>query len=307
MRALITGATGFVGKRLAPVLVADGLEVRAGVRDKATDATQDLAGIGCEVVEADLSRSADLAAALGDVDVAYFLVHMMGRETDYAEAERAAAERFAGAAESAGVKQVIYLGGLGSDPTSPHLVSREATSAALATGPPLTYFRAGMIVGSGSESYILVRDIARRLPALPNVGWMKTLTQPIGIRDVIAYLRRAPFVDEAVGREIQIGGPDVLTPLEVIDHTARALGLRQPLRVPAVGATPGVVAAGVEAITTGDPRIASELTHGLSSDTIVTDQSGMALFDGVRPECLDIALQRAIEEDERIAEPATSR
>ena len=305
MRALIAGATGFVGRRLAPALLADGLEVRCLVRSRGGPVAQDLSRAGCEVSEVDLARRAGLAAAMRGVDVAYFLVHMMGRESDYAPAEEAAAVRFAGAAKKAGVGQMVYLGGLGDDALSPHLASREATARALAQhGPPVTYFRAGMIVGAGSESYILVRDIATRVPALPDPAWMRTLTQPIGIRDVIAYLRRAPLVPAARGREIQIGGPDVLTPFAIVERAARATGHRPPRRLPVPGTTPGVVAAAVGAITTGDPSVAAELTHGLASDTVVTDPSGAALFPDVRPESLDVILQRALEEDERTAEAA---
>ena len=306
MRALIAGATGFVGRRLAPALTGDGFDVRCLVRDASSDAAAELLKAGCEIAEADLSAEGDLAAAMEGVDVAYFLVHMMGRENDYAAAETRAAERFARAAKRAEVDQIVYLGGLGEDPTSPHLLSREKTALALAEhGPPLTYVRAGMIVGAGSESYVLVRDIARRVPLLPDPGWMRTKTQPIGIRDVIAYLRRLPHVEGARGREIQIGGPDVLTPFEIVERAARASGRTPPRRLPGAGATPGAVAAAVGTVTTGDRSIAAELTHGLSSDTIVTDPSGAALFEDVHPESLDLILQRALEEDEREAEKAS--
>ena len=300
MRALIAGATGFVGSRLAPALLADGLEVRCLVRDPVSDRAAALAARGGELFPADLTAEDGLAAAMEAVDVAYFLVHMMGRRSDYAEAEHRAARRFAELARAAGVQQLVYLGGLGADPASRHLLSRHETALALrAAGPPLTYFRAAMVVGSGSESYVLVRGIAERLPALPDALWMRTLTQPIGIRDVVAYLRRAPFVEAARGREVEIGGPEVLTPLEVVDRMALALGRRAPRRLPGVGATPGAVAAGAEAVTSGHGPIAAELALGLGSDTIVTDPSGAELFD-IRPEPLDIALQRAIEEDEKL-------
>jgi uncharacterized protein YbjT (DUF2867 family) len=301
MRALIAGATGFVGSRLAPALIADGLDVRCLVREPDSSRALELAAQGAELHAADLTRDKGLAAAIGGVDVAYFLVHMMGRLTDYAAAEHRAAQRFGELARAGGVDQVVYLGGLGAHPDSPHLLSRHQTALALrAAGPPLTYFRAAMVVGSGSESYVLVRDIAERLPALPDAPWMRTLTQPIGIRDVVAYLRRAPFVEGARGRDVEIGGPEVLTPLEVVDRMALALGRRPPRRLPGVGATRGAVAAGAEAVTSGHGAIAAELAVGLGNDTIVTDPSGAALFD-VRPEPLDVALQRAIEEDENLA------
>jgi uncharacterized protein YbjT (DUF2867 family) len=306
MRALIAGATGFVGRRLGPALVEDGLEVRCMVRDADSAVARELAAAGCELLEVDLG-SAPPEAAFEGVDVAYFLVHMMGRVPGYANREREAATVFGAAALQAGAGQMVYLGGLGDEPDSAHLRSRHEVAAALrATGPPLTYFRAAMIVGAGSESYVLLRDIVERLPALPDAAWMRTRTQPIGIRDVIGYLRRAPLVSEARNREIQIGGPDVLSPLETIDLMARALGRRPPLKLAVPGATPGAVAAAAGAVTSGDAAIAAELALGLSSDTIVSDSSGAALFD-LRPERLEIALQRAIEEDERAGEVAAAR
>lgn len=301
MRALIAGATGFVGSRLAPALVADGLDVRCIVRDPGSHRAASLAEVGCDLFTADLTEEEGPAAAFEDVQVAYFLVHMMGRLTEYAEAERRAAHRFGELARAGGVDQVVYLGGLGADPDSPHLLSRHQTALALRdSGPALTYFRAAMVIGSGSESYVLVRDIAERLPALPDAPWMRTLTQPIGVRDVIAYLRRTPFVEVSKGRDVEIGGPEVLTPLEVVDRMALALGRRPPRRLPGVGATRGAVAAGAEAVTSGHGAIAAELALGLASDTIVTDPRAAALF-GIRPEPLDVSLQRAIEEDEKLA------
>ena len=306
MRALIAGATGFVGRRLGPALLEDGLEVRCMVRDADSTVARELAGAGCELLETDLDAGVDEAAFAG-VDVAYFLVHMMGRVPGYAHREREVANAFGAAALDAGAGQMVYLGGLGEEPDSPHLRSRHEVAEALrAAGPPLTYFRAAMIVGAGSESYVLLRDIVERLPALPDAAWMRTRTQPIGIRDVIGYLRRAPSVSEARDREVQIGGPEVLSPLAVIDLMAKALGRRPPLKLAVPGATPGAVAAGAGVVTSGDGAIAAELALGLSTDTVVSDPSGAALF-GLRPERLEVALQRAIEEDERAAEAAAVR
>jgi uncharacterized protein YbjT (DUF2867 family) len=304
MRALIAGATGFVGSRLAPALVEDGSEVRCLVRDVGAGPARSLESAGCELLREDLSRPRDLRGSMQDVEVAYYLVHLIGTGEDYGRREAAIARSFAAAASEAGVGRVVYLGGLGDDEASPHLRSRHATALALRRhGPPLTYFRAAMVVGAGSASYQLVRDIALRLPAVPDPEWMRTKTQPIGARDAISYLRQAPEVPASAGREIEIGGPDVLTPLEVVDRMAAALGRDEPARLSVPGATPGAVAAGADAVARADAdgAVAAELALGLSCDTVVTDSSGADLFD-VEPESLDVALQRAIEEEERIDE-----
>jgi uncharacterized protein YbjT (DUF2867 family) len=303
MRALVAGATGFVGRRLVPVLFEDEMEVRCVVRD-ASRARQ-LAEQGCELVEDDLGEPGGLERAFEDVDVAYFLVHMMGRVGDYAEAEHVAASEFARFAREAGVKRMVYLGGLG-DPTSEHLRSRHATAKVLeAEGPPLTYFRAAMIIGAESESYELLRGIVLRLFALPAPQWLKTESQPIGVRDVVSYLRQAPVISQSAGREIQIGGPEVLTHLEIVDEMARQVGRTPPrkIRVSEDVAPPEAIAAGAAAVTSGDPEVASALSMGLPVRTVVTDSSRAEPFE-VSPEPLSIAIQRAIEEDERAREGA---
>jgi uncharacterized protein YbjT (DUF2867 family) len=317
MRALIAGATGFVGRALAPELLEDGMEVRFLVRSRESEAAQELMSAGCELVEADLSTEESLDDAMRGVDVAYFLVHMMGRVEDWAEQERLAARRFGRAASEAGVGRMIYLGGLGQekDPhrgrgvavLSEHLQSRHDVALALEkTGPPLTYFRAAMIVGAGSQSYELLRSIVVRLRALPTPDWLYSRTQPIGIRDVVSYLCDASSVPESAGREIQIGGPDVLTHLDVVDAMARELGRKPPRRLAKAkvldavldaAASPGAVAAAVGAVTTGNEKVASAIALGLPGDTVVTDPSGMELFD-IRPESLSIALHRAMEDAE---------
>ncbi|MGI8460672.1 MAG: NmrA family NAD(P)-binding protein [Solirubrobacterales bacterium] len=317
MKALIAGATGFVGRSLAPELLEDGLEVRCLVRSRGSDASLELAEAGCELVEGDVTEDGVAERALEGIDVAYFLIHMMGRVDDWADQERFAARRFGEAASAAGVSRVIYLGGLAEDTAphrdhgepslSEHLQSRHDIAIVLErTGPPLTYFRAAMIVGAGSESFELLRSIVERLPALPTPDWLSSRTQPIGIRDTVAYLRQAPEVAESAGREVQIGGPDVLAHLDVVDAMARELG-RKPLRRLAktkmldvvfdAAATPGAIAAAAGAVTTGNDAVATAITLGLPGDTVVTDRSGMELF-AIKPEPLSIALHRAIEEDD---------
>jgi uncharacterized protein YbjT (DUF2867 family) len=295
---LVAGATGFVGRRLAPALVRDGHRVRCLVRSH--ERARDLAAVGCELVVTDLTAPGDrLAAALEGVDVAYWLVHMMS-EPGYAEPERAAAGAFAAAARGAGVDRVVYLGGLGGNPdASPHLRSRHATAEALAAaGPPLTYFRAAMVIGAGSESFVLLKAVAERLPVVPSNQWLHRRTQPIGLRDTVRYLRAAPTVPESRGREVQIGARRVYTYLELVDLMARELGRRRKRKLPVFGATPGAVSAGAAIVTRGDERIAAELTLSLVEDTIVTDPSGAEPF-AIDPEPIGVALHRALADEER--------
>jgi uncharacterized protein YbjT (DUF2867 family) len=298
MRVLVAGATGVVGRRLAPALQRDGHSVRCLVRDP--ERAADLAAAGCELVVGDLAAPRDdLAGALDGVEVAYWLVHMMS-ERGYAEPERAAAGAFARAASAAGTERVVYLGGLGGNPeVSPHLLSRHATAEALAAdGPPLTYFRAAMVIGAGSESFVLLKAVAERLPLIPSNEWLRRRTQPIGIRDTVRYLRAAPSVPESHGREVQIGGPRVYTHLELVDLMARELGRRSKRKLRVFGATPGAVSAGAAIVTRGDERVAAELTLSLAADTIVTDPSGAEPF-GIEVEPIPIALQRALADEER--------
>jgi len=299
-RLAIAGATGFVGSHLHAALLADGADVVAIARDAAR-AERLLAG--GEVAEASIDSEAELESALAGCSHAYFLVHLMAGENEgYAERERVAAEHFGRAATRAGVERVSYLGGLGGH--SPHLASRAGAADALAgTGPPLTYFRAAMIVGPGSASYELLRSIVSRLPVAPAPAWLDNRTQPIGIRDMTAYLRRSPETAGAAGREVQLGGPDVLTHREVIDLLAEQMGVGGPRWLPVTNriAKAEVMAAGAATVTRGDPSVAAELALGLQEETVVTDPSGAALFD-VRPEPIGTVFQRCLTEEERLEE-----
>jgi uncharacterized protein YbjT (DUF2867 family) len=296
-RILVSGATGFIGGLLSRRLLDDGFEVRCLVRDRESDAAAGLREAGCELVVADLTRPAGIAEALDGVSVAYFLVHMIGGGEDYPAVERAAAGRFARAARAAGVERLIYLGGLGETGASRHLGARHDVAAALAEqGPPLTYFRAAMVIGPGSESYELLRAIVERLPVFPAPDWLGTKTQPIGAADVVDYLREALDVPESAGREIQIGGPEVVTHLELVKEMARALGRRAPTQIRMSGevARPATVAAGAGAVTSGTPEIAAEISRGLSTPTVIGDPSGAELF-ATRPHRLDAVLAEAID------------
>jgi uncharacterized protein YbjT (DUF2867 family) len=238
------------------------------------------------------------------VDVAYYLIHSMGRGSsggDFAERERKSAQAFARTMKDEGVKRVVYLGGLGDDPKSKHLRSRHETAEVLRDqGPPLTSFRAAMVVGAKSESYRTLRYLVERLPAMIAPSWLKTRTQPVAADDVVAYLAAAAEVEESAGREVQIGGPDVITYGEMLDVMAEALGKRPRPKVPVPFITPRLSSLWIGLVTPVDAGVARPLVEGLSTPTVVTDPEGARLFD-IDPVGVEEALQRAISEDDEVA------
>lgn len=236
-----------------------------------------------------------------DVDVAYFLIHAMAGGRGFAAREREGALNFARMAKRDGVRRVVYLGGLGEQSASQHLRSREQTARILAAeGPPLTYFRAAMVVGAGSESYRTLRYLVQRLPVMIAPAWLRTATQPIGIDDVIEYLRKAPEVPQSEGREVQIGGPDVLSYGDMLDRMAVALGKRPRIQVPVPLLTPELSALWLGLVTPVDTNVARPLVEGLTTATIVTDPSGAEPF-AHSPLPFDETLRRAIQEDQQVA------
>lgn len=242
---------------------------------------------------------ASLAGAGAGVDVAYYLVHAMAGGAGFAEREREGARNFARMARREGVGRVVYLGGLGDEGASEHLRSRHETAEVLvAEGPPLTYFRAAMVVGAGSESFRTLRYLVDRLPVMVAPAWLRTLTQPIGIDATIEYLRRAPEVASSAGREVQIGGPDVLSYGEMLDRMARAMSKRTPLKVPVPFLTPRLSSLWLGLVTPVDTRVARPLVEGLTTATVVTDPSGAVPF-GIAPEPFDETLRRALAEEGR--------
>jgi uncharacterized protein YbjT (DUF2867 family) len=299
--ALVTGATGFIGGRLANALADDGWHVRALVRDSRR--ASELADRGVELFEGDVLDADSLRGAGEGAEVAYYLVHGMGRggEGDFEERERGAARNFAEMAKREEVSRVVYLGGLGDQPRSKHLRSRAETAEILREqGPPLTYFRAAMVVGARSESYRTLRYLVQRLPAMIAPAWLSTPTQPIAVDDVIAYLRRAPDLEESEGREVQIGGPNVLSYGDMLDRMAQALRIQPRPRVPFPLLTPRLSSLWIGLVTPVDAGVARPLIEGLSTPTTVTDPLGASPF-GIKPVPFAEALRRALAEDPEIS------
>ncbi|HSS33112.1 MAG TPA: NAD(P)H-binding protein [Solirubrobacterales bacterium] len=292
----MAGATGFVGGRLARRLREDDVPVRCLVRDASRASALEQAG--CELHVGDVTEPDSLEGAGEGIEVAYFLVHAMAGGGDFAARERAAAANFARMAKREGVERVIYLGGLGEESASEHLRSRHETALVLAEdGPPLTYFRAAMVVGAGSESYRTMRYLVGRLPVMITPSWLRTPTQPIGIDAVVEYLRRAPGVPESSGSEVQIGGPDVLTFSEMMDRMAIAMGKRPPRRLPAPFISPWLSSLWLGLVTPVDVAVARPLVEGLTTPTVVTDPSGAEPF-AVSPEPFNECLRRALTEED---------
>ncbi|MFF0151566.1 SDR family oxidoreductase [Micromonospora sp. NPDC005203] len=274
MRCLVTGATGYIGGRLTPLLLAEGHTVRCLAR-KAVRLRDVPWASAAEIVEGDLSRPDTLPAAFADVDVAYFLVHSLGRG-DFEAADRTAATNFAAAARAAGVRRIVYLGGpepaSDAEVPSPHLRSRaEVGRILLASGVPTAVLRAAVIIGSGSASFEMLRYLTERLPAMITPRWVRNRIQPIAVRDVLRYLAGCVALPPEVNRGFDIGGPDVLTFREMMQRYARVAGLRRRIIVPVRPLTPSLSSHWVGLITPVPNAIARPLVESLIHEAVARE------------------------------------
>ena len=294
-RILLTGATGYIGGRLAPLLVARGHSVRCLVRDAARLADRPWAP-QVEIVEGDVLVPASLPAALEGVETAYYLIHAMAAGGDFREHDQRAARAFAEAAARAGVRRIVYLGGLG-DPDadlSEHLRSRQETGVALAAaGVPVTEFRAAVVVGAGSLGFEMIRYLTERLPVMICPRWVYTRVQPIAVDDALAYLVAALDLPPESGGVVEIGGADVLTYGGMMTGYAAVRGLRRRL-LPVPVLTPLLSSYWVHFVTPIPDDIARPLIEGLRSEVVVRDDSALRLFPDIRPVDYETAVRRAL-------------
>ena len=298
MTILVTGATGAIGGRLVDRLIAAGEVPRLGSREpsKLRERWPDL-----DATELDVLRPATIGPALEGVRAAYYLVHSMetAAQGDFKRRDAEGATLFGEAADDAGVKRVIYLGGLGDDEDdlSEHLESRHETGRILAeTGPPLLEFRASMVVSADSASFSMLTDLVDRLPAMVVPRWVDTPSQPIAIDDVLSYLVAGLDTPLEPGRTIvEIGGPDVTTYRRMIETVAAERG-RDPLIVGVPLLSPSLSSLWVGLVTSVSSALARPLIEGMTTPMVLRDQEARRRFPDIEPMSFVDALRRALAE-----------
>ena len=293
---LVTGATGYIASRLIPRLLDSGYRVRALARDPLRLKTRTWFN-KIDIVEADVSSPSTLTHAFDGVHTAYYLIHNMSQGHGYTSLELDAARNFAKAAEQAGVEHIIYLGGL-ADPEqhiAPHMRSRIETGRVLREGKvPVTEFRAGVIAGSGSISFEMIRFMTELFPIVPGPLWMRNKSQPIAIQNVIDYLIAALTNSDGQDGVFEIGGPDIYMYGDLMLRYARARGLnRRLLRLP--GIPVWFMAFGVGLMTPVPYLIAHALIEGLSADSIVQHPEALTVFPEVKLIDFDTGTKDALE------------
>jgi uncharacterized protein YbjT (DUF2867 family) len=296
LRCLVTGATGYIGGRLVPELLAAGYTVRCMARDPGKLADRPWSD-DIEVAKADVSDAAALGQALADCDVAYYLIHSLGTGSSFEQRDRDAARAFADAAREAGVKRIVYLGGMISGQEgdlSPHLRSRaEVGDILLDSGVPTAALQAAVIIGSGSASFEMLRYLTERLPAMITPKWVTTRIQPIAVRDVLRYLVGAATLPADVNRRFDIGGPDVLTYADMMRRYAAVAKLPPRLLVSVPVLTPSLSSHWVGLVTPVPSGLARPLVESLRVEVVAAEHD-IAQYIPDPPEGL-LPLDRAIE------------
>jgi len=299
MKILITGATGYIGRRLIYSMIEDGADIRVFVRNKAKlerPITQ-----ACEITEGSTFDSDKMAEALKDIHTAYYLIHSMGKDGDFEDMDKKSAELFRDACIDAGVKKIIYLGGLGDISTaSKHLKSRMETGQVLSAKPEkiqTIIFRAGVIVGSGSAGFEIIRNICQKLPAMITPQWVDTKTEPIGVDDVIKYLQTAgksSFCNDKDTLIVDIGA-EVMSFKEMILRGAKLMGLnRHIFKVPVL--SPKFSSYWLILFSPVNFSVAKALVAGLSSETIKLNDNAQKYFPEIHPESYEESFLKAIDD-----------
>ena len=297
-RILLTGATGYVGGRLLRRLEEQGCTVRCLARRP--EFLQSHAGPQTELARGDVLDPASLKPALRGVDTAYYLVHSMGSAGNFEEQDRQAARNFAAAAREAGVRRIVYLGGLGEDvdELSPHLRSRHEVGDLLrASGVPVLEFRASIVIGSGSLSFEMVRALVERLPVMVTPRWVRVLAQPIAINDMLAYLLAARDLPGRTSATYEVGGPDVVSYADLMREYARQRGLRRWM-IPVPVLTPRLSSLWLGLVTPLYARVGRKLIDSIRHPTVVHDSSALGSFD-VRPVGVREAIAQALRREDR--------
>ena len=293
---LLTGATGYVGNRLLPLLEDRNIRVRCLARKPARLRKQ--VAESTEIFEGDVLDRKSLDEAMIGVTAAYYLIHLMDSSSDFEQQDREAAENFRAAAKQAGVKRIIYLGGLGeeTDPKlSAHLRSRHEVGRILrASGTETIEFRASVVIGNGSVSFDLVRSLTNRLPVMICPRWLVTPTQPIAVNDVLAYLLEALDLPPGDSQKFEIGSNDVVNYGQLVQEYARQRKLRRLLiSVPLL--TPYLSSLWLGLVTPATAEIGRHLIEGLRNPTIVRDKKALDVFS-VRPMGIKEAIGQALDE-----------
>ncbi|MCW2818498.1 MAG: NAD-dependent epimerase/dehydratase family protein [Marmoricola sp.] len=267
-RILVTGATGFIGRRLVPALIEQGHDVRAMTRHPET-----YDGPG-DPVAGDVDDPSSLKAPLEGVDAAYYLVHSLD-DDDFERKDAEAAKAFAAGAAEAGVRQIVYMGGLGDDDQdlSAHLRSRREVEHLLAgAGVPVTVLRAAIVVGHGGISWEITRQLVHNLPAMIVPRWASTKTQPVAVDDVIRYLAGVLFNEKAMGQTYEIGGPDQLTYVDMLRVAAKIDTGRSIPIIPVPVLSPGLSSRWLALVTDVDVTTGRNLIDSMGVEVLVKEQ-----------------------------------